>query len=703
MIPGLLVSHRGQRCGVYQFGRRLHDILAVGRDIAWHYVECDGPDEFRAALDRMKPRLILFNNHPNTLGWATALEPLPATTFSVVHEVHQGISDRGPFDYLLCPDPTLLPRNSSIVPVPRFIPPQVPVIPPEPAIFTVGSFGFGTPGKGFERLCAMVDDQFDQARIRINLPFHDHDSMVPSAQLMAIVAACREKITKPGVILDITHDFLDDDALLRFLAENTINAFLYEDVTSRGLSSCTDYALACGRPLAVSRSSMFRHLHGINPSICADDRPLKAIAASGIEPLAHHRAAYAREAAGIAWNKAILTALENRAASSSVPDGRGFNKILDDRSRRAYTRALEELRTLAPSMLARKIEAANIQQAFALDTAERLVKRFPDPRILAVGSYEDTAVAALRAKGFRLDEVDPNVNGLDLDAFYCSAQATQQSYDLILCVSVLEHVEDDRRFMRMIGDLLAPGGIAIFTVDFSERYPTSGQKPVVDFRLYTNHDLNDRLMQALPDCVLLDVPSWRDGGDDFEYEGCRYSFASWVFTRLSSAQARYAYPYLAREGGAPWKDCVGSFDTGSAQLNLLVHELRLEGGPRSLRMVLPLARAIRRLNRLLARSGGTEVGPIRRNDAPTGDHVASGPAHSGSDSRVHDVMKSPLRPVYRHVLQPLVRPIARRARRFLLAEVHADIAETRHALAGLHRALADMRRALSEDRRDRER
>src|SRR5262245_65509387 len=118
MIPGLLVSHRGLRCGVYQFGRRLHDVLAVGRDIAWHYIECDGADEFRAALDGMKPRLVLFNNHPATLGWAATLEPLPVTTFSIVHEVHQGISDRGPFDYLLCPDPTLLPRSSSIVPVP---------------------------------------------------------------------------------------------------------------------------------------------------------------------------------------------------------------------------------------------------------------------------------------------------------------------------------------------------------------------------------------------------------------------------------------------------------------------------------------------------------------------------------------------------------------------------------------------------------
>ena len=212
-------------------------------------------------------------------------------------------------------------------------------------------------------------------------------------------------------------------------------------------------------------------------------------------------------------------------------------------------------------------------------------------------------------------------------------------------------------------------------------------------------------MRALPDCVLLDVPPWHDGGDDFEYEGCRYSFASWVFTRLSSSKARYAYPYLVREGGAPWKDTVRVFDTASPQLHRLVHELQLDGGPRSLRMVLPVARAIRRLNRMLARSRRAEVGPIGRTNVPKIDHVESGPDHpvEGSGSRVHGVVKSSLRPVYRHVFRPLVRPIVRRTRAFLLADLQADIEETRRTVAGLHRALGEMRRAFHEERRGRER
>ena len=115
-----------------------------------------------------------------------------------------------------------------------------------------------------------------------------------------------------------------------------------------------------------------------------------------------------------------------------MPDQRGFNKLLDDRSRNSYRSALADLASYAPEVLSRKIERANIQQAFALDSAERLLARSPEARILAVGSFEDTAVATLRAKGFRIDEVDPNVNHIDLEAFYRSSQAMCASYNLIL-------------------------------------------------------------------------------------------------------------------------------------------------------------------------------------------------------------------------------------------------------------------------------
>ena len=241
--------------------------------------------------------------------------------------------------------------------------------------------------------------------------------MVPREQLDSVVTACQNKITKTNVQLEMTHNFFSEDELLAFLSQNTINAFLYEGGADRGLSSCTDYALASGRPIAISRTPMFRHLHGINPSICVEDRTLCAIAASGTTALDSHRAKYALAAAGTAWNRAILDALAARALSRSVPDKRGFNKILDDRSRTAYQTALADLELYAPDILARKIERANIQQAFALDTVEQFSAGLTEPRILAIGSFEDTAVAVLRAKGFRIQEVDPNVNGLDLEVF----------------------------------------------------------------------------------------------------------------------------------------------------------------------------------------------------------------------------------------------------------------------------------------------
>jgi tetratricopeptide (TPR) repeat protein len=540
-VRALLVSHRGQQCGVYQFGRRLFQTLVAGGGIDWIYAECDNFDELLTAAKRAGVDVVVLNYHPATLAWATTsdLEQISAVTFAIFHEIHQSVADTlvpSPFHFVLCPDPTILSRNPIALAVPRFIPEPVQPL-PVPELFTIGSFGFATLGKGFEKLCSLVSDQFDVARLRINIPLHDQERIVSREQRESIVTACFQQISKPGIHLEITQDFLDDERLLKFLAENTINAFLYDDNNQRGISSCTDYALASGRPVAISRSPMFRHLHRVNPSICVEDRSLFDIAEAGAQPLYHHRDSYLPRLAGATWNQVILDAVAARASSLSVPDQRGFNKILDDRSRVAYTKALKSLEDLVPSVYARKIPRANIQQAFAFDAVERLIHRFRDPRILAIGSFEDTAVAALRAKGFRLDEVDPNVNGLSLADFYYSTPVHEELYDIILCISVLEHVEDDVTFVRMVGDLLSIGGIAIFTVDFSNSHTRNSNKPTADWRLYNSDDLRQRLTSILPDCAMLDHPDWEDGCDDFEYEGCRYSFASWVIRRIAQKGA----------------------------------------------------------------------------------------------------------------------------------------------------------------------
>ena len=635
-LSGLLVSHRGAHCGVYQFGRRLFAALASGHDIAWQYTECGTFEEFAAVESKLQPDVVLLNYYPSTLGWATRADfaRCCAVIFAVFHEAHKAVADRitaQPFHYLLCPDPTLLACNPAVLTVPRFIPDPIGDPGPSPEIFTVGSFGFATPGKGFERLCELVNEQFENARIRINTPFHDVTTIVPPERLDALIASCRSRITKPGIRLEITHEFLEDSALVGFLAENTINAFLYESADPRGIASCTDYALSCGRPIAISSSPMFRHLHRLNPSICVENRSLAAIAAAGADNLNAFRQAYSTTASAAEWTSAIRCALAARARSQSVPDRRGFNKVLDDRSRSAYKAALTELSELAPEMLARKIPRANVQQAFALDAVERLLADLTEPRILAIGSFEDTAVAALKAKGFRIDEVDPNVNGVDLESFYRSPEAVLESYDLILCVSVLEHVEDDEGFVRMVADLLAPDGIAVFTVDFSNSYPADARKPTIDRRLYNARDLRERLMATIPDCSLVDLPSWDDGSSDFEYDGCNYAFASWVFRKLNIR--RVLNPEA--NGSASWPRWKVQLAAQSAEIERLqkliaaqsaeierlqkliaaqsaeieplqkliqglVQNLRWPDGPPALRRALRLARLFRRVARKFA-------------------------------------------------------------------------------------------------------
>jgi SAM-dependent methyltransferase len=653
----LFVGHAGERCGVWQFGDRAFRAIGADPAIDWRRADCAGSDDVAAALAQHAPDAVLFNHHPTTMPWASAgVDCGGIPRIGILHEAHQAAADRfdgGAFDFVLCADPTLVPRNPRVLPVPRIMAEPLLTAPPVPELFTVCSFGFATAGKGFDRLCRLVNEQFDEAVIRLNMPPHDIPGMVTQERLDAIIAACRAAVTKPGIALHITQDFMAEAELLEFLAGATINVFTYDNAPDRGISSCTDYALAVPRPIAVSGSEMFRHLHAVNPSIVVGERTLSQISASGDAVLQPWRDAYAPAAAGAAWNRVILSGLAAWRLARSVPDGRGFNRRLDDAARDAYAPVIARMRASVPQMMTRKIERANIQQAFGLDTAARLLALRPGSRILAVGSFEDTAVATLVQAGLRIEEVDPNVNGQDLEQFYRSARAQAGQYDLILSVSVLEHVADDFGFVRMLGELLAPGGVAVLTVDYSDAYDATQRKPAADQRLYTADRLEE-LLRQVPDCALLDPPRWRQGEDDFEYEGCRYSFAGFVFRRLPAGAL--PGPAAAVPRGAPfWQDLlardqdlmrqdaarheaailhmerlrsdlaerlaeaearIATLEPVAARWERLVHGLRMEDAPFALRTTLPVARQLRRVGALVKGSPGAAAPAGSRDEAP---------------------------------------------------------------------------------------
>jgi hypothetical protein len=159
--------------------------LSRGKSIVWQYLECDVADTALLLVKADKPDIVVLDHHPATMDWAASSrwKNDGAVVFSIFHEASQEAADRleaSFFDFLLCPDPTLLPRNLIIVPVPRVTTDYAIAEIEPPELFTVGSFGFATHGQGFDRLCAKVNAECNKARIRLNIPPHDKEHIVPS-------------------------------------------------------------------------------------------------------------------------------------------------------------------------------------------------------------------------------------------------------------------------------------------------------------------------------------------------------------------------------------------------------------------------------------------------------------------------------------------------------------------------------------------
>jgi hypothetical protein len=251
---------------MHEFGWNLKDALKKSNSYHFCYAECMNSAELNKAIAMVRPDVVVYNFYSATMPWLTketvARYEMPQIGY--VHEFdHQNFSAKvyeGFFDYYIFPDPTIdISGYDNCFKTGRLLSnflnyknlPQTPVI---------GSFGFGFEDKGFGRLITKVQEEFDEAIIRINMPFND--VVDPDGKKMVLPTAerCRQLVTKPGIKLEITHEYFSKKNVLEFLSSNSINAFLYNVDKDQGLSSVLDYALSVQRPVAISSAGMFRHV-----------------------------------------------------------------------------------------------------------------------------------------------------------------------------------------------------------------------------------------------------------------------------------------------------------------------------------------------------------------------------------------------------------------------------------------------------------
>lgn len=511
----LFVNSREKACGVHQFGLNLFSCLRGPGSIDFSYIEAASDAELEAMMRVTQPEIVLFNFYPCTMPWVSLdtlnmVRRFGAKAVSIYHEVR--ITG---FDALIYPDSTFAGNYKQLTqwfPMGRPLPPAA----PEGARFrevpTISTSGFGFTWKGHERLTQMVIDQFLKATLRLHLPFAKFGD-ADGTQARATAQRCREIVDGTGIELQVDHDFMDPDRFVSWLAESDLNAYLYDEAdATRGIASTTDHALAARRPIAVTRTRMFRHLHSV-PGIFVEENTLPEILAKGVSPL---RDVYARNSAPVirAEIEDILKAVCREKHC----------RLLTDKDRARQAPLIEEMRERLPEMMSRKIPAANVQQAWTVD----LVRKVGADNVLCIGCFEDTGFHFLNVEINDLVGIDPGVN-MSLSEF---RQKDGRKFDCVFATSVIEHVKDDERFIRDICDSLKSDGVAILTADFRDSWRIQGPLPATDERLYRSSDI-PRISRILREknCYFIDEPD-TSGMPDFHYQGHDYSFLGLIFKKL---------------------------------------------------------------------------------------------------------------------------------------------------------------------------
>jgi hypothetical protein len=257
------ISRNTLSCGVADYGRRLNDILKKSK----HQVDFEEVDAYAQSFDGYD--LALYNYHVSTLPMLMG-KLMPNIPHIAIH--HEG-GVRFEADAVIDVDCT---KEGYTMLRPLFegiefkkVVNEVPVI---------GSFGFGFSNKGFPKIAQLVKDQFEVAKIRVNIPFATFGDSSGS-MAMGEVAKMREILSGTGIELEATHEFYSHDTMLQILSESDINIFPYDQLIDRSLSSTIDFALSAGKPIGITDSHMFRHIY--RESIDVDKTPIKQIIEGG--------------------------------------------------------------------------------------------------------------------------------------------------------------------------------------------------------------------------------------------------------------------------------------------------------------------------------------------------------------------------------------------------------------------------------------
>lgn len=298
-------------CGIGIRGKLTADILTGMQSKKYRFVAgyMDTLQEFEEFITTHKPSVLIYNYHSITtpyLNDATLRNKYNNIVHIIIHyDVLQGhIDNFNPsmfqgYKHIISDNDKLVidSQKDNFFIVTRSIPWSDSISIEEKTdnkIPIIGFQGFGFPHKGIHKIAYKIQEEFDEAIFRLHIPFSYYGDPYGD-QARQRVQEVRSIITKPGIKIEVSHDFMSDEEIIKMMNGNTINCYFYDYLENAGIASSPDYAIAARKPIAINNSRMFINLHNLEPSIEIEKNSLRQIIENGLTPLLSIYEKYKRE------------------------------------------------------------------------------------------------------------------------------------------------------------------------------------------------------------------------------------------------------------------------------------------------------------------------------------------------------------------------------------------------------------------------
>jgi SAM-dependent methyltransferase len=170
---------------------------------------------------------------------------------------------------------------------------------------------------------------------------------------------------------------------------------------------------------------------------------------------------------------AVSALFKYRYLSRRFTTNEGFLVLQSVRRARGFNRWL--VRQMAPYVGRRVLEAGS--------GIGNLTEFFLDRERLACVDLDPFYVQRLRQRYGHLSNL--SFQEVDLSRLEGCSNLQQANLDTIICINVLEHIEDDAKVLRNFFKLLRPGGHALLLVPANPRLYTGVDEALGHFRRYT--------------------------------------------------------------------------------------------------------------------------------------------------------------------------------------------------------------------------